>query len=57
MLRKNCTEFFIPLILLILISGCASLPQDFDRPVSYAYIDTDDSFFEIKHKNNINNAL
>jgi len=54
MLRKNYTEFFIPLILLILISGCASLPQDFDRPVSYAYIDTDDTTLGKSRRNEIN---
>ena len=43
MLRKNYTEFFVPLIVLILISGCASLPQNFDRPVSHAYMDTGDT--------------
>jgi hypothetical protein len=39
MLRKNYTEFFVPLIILIFISGCASLPQEFEQPVSYAYND------------------
>ncbi len=26
-----------------LLSGCATLPEDFERPVSHAYIDTDDT--------------
>jgi putative cardiolipin synthase len=43
MLRKSYDEFIVPLIFLILISGCASLPQEFDQPVSYAYMDTDDT--------------
>jgi putative cardiolipin synthase len=28
---------------LFLFSGCATLPEDFERPVSYAYTDTDDT--------------
>ena len=43
MLRKKHSKFFLPLILLIILNGCASLPQDFDQPVSFAYLDTDDT--------------
>jgi putative cardiolipin synthase len=28
---------------LFLLSGCATLPKDFERPVSHAYTDTDDT--------------
>jgi hypothetical protein len=34
---------FIAFIGFILITGCASLPKDFDRPESYALDDTDDT--------------
>ena len=30
---------------IILIAGCATLPKDFDRPVSYAYTNTKDTAF------------
>ena len=54
MLRKNYTEFFVPLIILIFISGCASLPQEFEQPVSYAYMDTDDTSLGKARRNEIN---
>ena len=53
MLKKNYTEFFFPLIVLILISGCASLPQNFDRPVSHAYMDTGDTSLGKAHRSEI----
>ena len=53
MLRKNYTEYFVPLVLLILISSCASLPQEFDQPVSYAYMDTDDTSLGKAHRSEI----
>jgi putative cardiolipin synthase len=43
MLGKKHTIFYIPLIIIALISGCASLPKEFDQPVSYAYTDTDNT--------------
>jgi hypothetical protein len=27
------------------VGGCATLPKDFKRPVSYAYTDTNDTYF------------
>ncbi len=39
-------SFFISLLVVpafLLMSGCATLPEDFERPMSYAYIDTDDT--------------
>jgi putative cardiolipin synthase len=31
------------ILVLSLIGGCATLPENFDRPESYAYTDTDDT--------------
>ncbi len=35
------SRLFSLLVFSALISGCATLPKDFDRPVSHAFIDTD----------------
>ena len=31
------------LMILLLIGGCATLPENFDRPEAYAYTDTEDT--------------
>jgi putative cardiolipin synthase len=43
MLGRNYTGFFICLVFLIFVSACASLPTNFEKPVSYAYSDTDNT--------------
>ena len=32
-------------VALLMIAGCATLPENFDRPVSYAFTDTEDTAF------------
>jgi putative cardiolipin synthase len=34
---------FISVLILLLIAGCATLPKNFERPVSHAYTDTSDT--------------
>ena len=43
MFMKYLTIIVIGMIGLFLINGCATLPEDFDRPATYAYTDTDDT--------------
>ena len=43
MIRKGYVITFVGVMALLLISGCATLPKDFERPESYAYTDTDDT--------------
>jgi putative cardiolipin synthase len=45
MIRKNPVIFLMVILALFLVGGCATLPKDFERPVSYAYTDTDDTRF------------
>ena len=45
MSKQNYIHILLVMVGLLLISGCATLPKDFDRPVSYAYTDTDDTRF------------
>ena len=35
---------YAALLVFLLLGGCATLPKDFDRPVSFAYRDTEDTF-------------
>ena len=41
MFRQNILIIFVALPALLLISGCATLPENFERPVSHAYTDAD----------------
>ena len=34
---------WVALMAMFLVGGCATLPEDFERPVSQAYSDTDDT--------------
>ncbi|MBW1754429.1 MAG: hypothetical protein JRJ46_15435 [Deltaproteobacteria bacterium] len=38
---RNATMILVAVLSLLLISGCATLPKDFERPESYALVDTD----------------
>jgi putative cardiolipin synthase len=42
---SNFRNFYLlaALLVLSLIGGCATLPENIDRPKSYAYTDTDDT--------------
>jgi len=42
MLRTSIINL-VAVLILLLISGCATLPKDFERPKSYAYTDTDNT--------------
>jgi putative cardiolipin synthase len=50
---KNKKFDFLILSILsgLLIGGCATLPKNFERPVSYALTDTDDTFFGRAYNN------
>jgi putative cardiolipin synthase len=43
MLRQLSMIVLVSALALLLISGCATLPENFQRPESYAYTDTDDT--------------
>ena len=43
MLSLNQIVYGWVILGLLFVSGCATLPKDFERPVSYAYTDTDDT--------------
>jgi putative cardiolipin synthase len=43
MSRKDAIIIFIAILALLLIGGCATLPENFERPESYAYTDTDNT--------------
>lgn len=45
MIRLNGVAFGLLFVLVVLFGGCATLPRDFDRPVSHAYNDTEDTTF------------
>jgi len=42
---RNSTVLLAAVLSLLLISGCATLPKDFERPASHAFTDTDDTRF------------
>jgi putative cardiolipin synthase len=43
MIRKTLSIFCLVILTLLLIGGCSTLPKDFEKPVSFAYTDTDDT--------------
>ncbi|MFC1823586.1 phospholipase D family protein [Thermodesulfobacteriota bacterium] len=49
MMRHQYIITFLAIAALLLINGCATLPTDFDRPVSHAYSDTDDTPLGVVH--------
>ncbi len=47
-MNRSALTAYLPVpifVALFLFSGCATLPQDFDRPASFAYTDTEDTVF------------
>jgi putative cardiolipin synthase len=46
--------FLAAILVLYLIVGCATLPENFDRPESYAYTDTDDTRLGQARRDEIN---
>jgi putative cardiolipin synthase len=49
MYRKEYIFVFMAISALLLVGGCATLPEDFERPESYAYTDTDSTRFGMAH--------
>jgi putative cardiolipin synthase len=47
---KRFGAFVLFVLSISILSGCATLPKDFDRPVSYAYTDTDDTRIGKAHR-------
>ena len=43
MVFRNPHVSFLIMLGMFLISGCATLPKDFERPASYAYTETSDT--------------
>ena len=48
--RQSISIIFVVIAILLLISGCATLPTDFERPKSYAFTDTEDTRFGKAHR-------
>ena len=45
-MNRNTPIIFLVIILaLLLVGGCTTLPEDFEKPEPYAYTDTDDTGF------------
>ena len=45
MFKSDKITAILALMAVLMIGGCATLPEDFERPVSHAYNDTDDTSF------------
>ena len=43
MIHKNSIIFLLVILTLLIVGGCATLPENFEKPESYAYTDTDDT--------------
>ena len=54
MIRKNLIIFYMVIQALLFVGGCATLPEDFEKPESYAYTDTDDTRLGSGRRNEIN---
>ncbi|MGD8446313.1 MAG: phospholipase D family protein [Desulfobacterales bacterium] len=54
MIRKNSSNFLLAILALTLIGGCATLPENFEKPESYAYTDTDDTRIGQARRDEIN---
>ena len=40
-------RYYLNILCLCLLAGCATLPTDFEKPVTYAYTDTGDTFLAL----------
>ena len=54
MIRKNLIIFYLVIPALLLAGGCSTLPEDFEKPESYAYVDTDDTLLGRARRDEIN---
>jgi putative cardiolipin synthase len=43
MIHKNSIIFVLVILAMLIVGGCATLPENFEKPESYAYTDTDDT--------------
>jgi putative cardiolipin synthase len=54
MIHKNSIIFYLVILALLLVGGCATLPEGFEKPESYAYTDTDDTRMGKARRDEIN---
>jgi putative cardiolipin synthase len=54
MIRKNLSISHLVILALFLVVGCATLPENFVKPESYAYTDTDDTRMGRARRDEIN---
>jgi len=52
--QKNSIIFLWVILALIIVGGCATLPEGFEKPESYAYTDTDDTRLGQARRDEIN---
>ncbi|UCH23202.1 MAG: phospholipase D family protein [Deltaproteobacteria bacterium] len=50
MIRQNEYIILVAILTLVLAGGCATLPEDFEKPASYAFTNTDDTSFGKAHR-------
>ena len=44
-MKKSRNAYYLFLLAFFLLGGCATLPKDFGKPATYAYVDTDNTSF------------
>ena len=54
MIHKNSIIFFGVILALLIVGGCATLPENFEKPESFAYTDTDDTLLGRGRRDEIN---
>ena len=54
MIHRNSIIFLLVILTLLIVGGCATLPENFEKPESYAYTDTDDTRIGQARRDEIN---
>jgi putative cardiolipin synthase len=54
MIHKNSIIFLLVILALLLVGGCATLPEGFEKPESYAYTDTESTRLGQARRDEIN---
>jgi len=54
MIHKNSIILLLVILTLLIVGGCATLPENFEKPESYAYADTDDTRIGQARRDEIN---
>jgi putative cardiolipin synthase len=54
MIHKNSIIFLLVILTLLIVGGCATLPEDFEKPESYAYTDTENTRLGQARRDEIN---